>query len=510
MSHQDLNASGELRPNAVAIDPRKALAVTPAVAADEIQVAFALQPGEYREIRTPGKTVAATHAAAADGEADRPPFPVDALPSLLRRAVEIQAKAMHVDPAAAAIGLLVGSAAAIGNGAQVFVQPGWSEAVVLWAMIVAPSGGMKSATIRFVSQALEEVEEQLPLPDPAKPQEVARLFSTGANVPAIAMLSAKNPRGVSHVVDELSGWMSGMGQNTAQSNDNRAFYLNAYDGGRDDKDRKVAKTSRSKRLSISVLGGIQPKVAKVALEGGMNRESGFASRFMYVQPPRVLRDFNAVEPADGQELADVKRELTLAFLEFRRLPMPDGTPSEVHFDMDALSRILAFANAQARIAHLLADESVERACREKSRGWVARIAGIIALHEAVARYLARQDLLKPTAFDCKDIKVTADVVERAIRIVEWQLEENRRLFRAAEFDLASDEQRRHDELARKALCPISRSTTPREVQRRHKLATVEQAQTLLDGLVAEKLWVKEYPTPGPTGGAPSCRYRPVA
>jgi hypothetical protein len=460
----------------------------------------------WKEFRA---SVESRYRVESDPGDTRVPFPVDALPMLLQQATHVQSRTIGTDPAVTAISLLVASAGIVGNGVRVAIHPAWDEAVGLWAMIVAPSGSMKSSAIRVISELTRTVESKLKLPDPDKPELRERITTSDPTVEALGVLAAQNPRGLLILNDELSGFVDAIGQYKKGGNGDTAFYLAATEGMGHRIDRKTTASVDVPRLLCSMLGTIQPKVAKRVLSQEERANNGFTARFLVVYPSREPLEFRIPTEAEDQALAKMKGDLLQAWLSFRSIPMPHGEPSILRFDAEATRLIIHFANEQSELSFLLADESVERASRDKARGWVARIAGIFALYGRYERHQARTSDFWAGDVDYSKATVTTDEVQRAIRVVEWLLQEKRRLLQDAGMDERELDLRRLDELARKAMTPNCGFVTAREVQRKLNLKSVAKAERILEELEKAGRWKREFTQPGPTGGAPSCRYAPV-
>ena len=73
------------------------------------------------------------------------PFPLAALPPVLREYADAAASAIGCDPALVALPALAVVAGCIGNSRVIQLRRKWSEPAVLWAITVARSGGVKSA-----------------------------------------------------------------------------------------------------------------------------------------------------------------------------------------------------------------------------------------------------------------------------------------------------------------------------------------------------------------------------
>ena len=106
-----------------------------------------------------------------------------------------------------------------------------------------------------------------------------RVCISDATPEAVARILTGSPRGVLLTRDELSGWLASFGRYEGSG---RAFWTEAYGAKAFTVDRvKHEKPLRIERLSVSVVGGIQP----AKLEPLFNdADDGFAARFLWLWP----------------------------------------------------------------------------------------------------------------------------------------------------------------------------------------------------------------------------------
>lgn len=106
----------------------------------------------------------------------RTPFPLDALPPVLRDMATELADALQVDPVMVALPALVVAATACGP-AEIQVNGAWHEPSPLWGLIAADPGSRKSAALKAVMAPLLAAEAELQEEDgktrPAKNVKIA-------------------------------------------------------------------------------------------------------------------------------------------------------------------------------------------------------------------------------------------------------------------------------------------------------------------------------------------------
>ncbi|MHB2168022.1 DUF3987 domain-containing protein [Alsobacter sp. R-9] len=289
-----------------------------------------------------------------------------------------------------ATGLLATAASLIGNARWACVAPEWSEPTVLWAALVGgPSAGKSPAldpVLRIVKEIeavaieaarprVQEREEAIqraraaleswqgalraaakagdtpperPV-DAIEPEPLAlpRMLMSDVTVEKLATILRDNPKGVLVNRDEIAGWVESFGRYNGASGAERAMWLEAF-GGRS---FRVDRQSRPEpifidRLSVSVLGGIQPD-RLTAINGAA--DDGFAARFLFAWPDAVDAFTVRQETIDGtaqrlalQRLAD----LSLFPDQFAKL-----NPAFVPLSAAALHHLEAFGGAMKRAAN---------------------------------------------------------------------------------------------------------------------------------------------------------------
>jgi hypothetical protein len=262
--------------------------------------------------------------------ADLPPAPrlplTEALGPRLAQWVAEAADAKGAPPDYVFAGLLTVAGATIGNSRWVQVWKGWAEPPIIWAMCVGlPSAG-KSPALDAVIQPLRKVERPLRTKaqndldawrekadlaalaekdwkrravktikagetPPAKPTDcnfgpvphVPRLVVNDCTIERLGAIVDRQPRGTLQCRDELAGWLEGMTRYSAGSD--RPFWLEAYGGRGFTVERMGREPLTVDRLTIGVMGGIQPDRLKSLLF--KTDDDGLLARFMPIWPNPV-------------------------------------------------------------------------------------------------------------------------------------------------------------------------------------------------------------------------------
>ena len=225
--------------------------------------------------------------------------------------------------------LLTVAASSIGNARWASPWHGWQEPPVLWvACIGLPSSGKSpgidaaldplrdaEAVMRDAAQADREAweadaevaraaeaiwkdsiraalkagEECPPKPvhcDVGDEPPLPRLAVSDATIERLGVVLARQPKGMLLARDELAGWLESMTRYSGGSD--RPFWLESYGGRRFTVERMGRDPVTIPRLSVWVLGGIQPDRLKSLLF--KSDDDGLLARFLPLWPdPAPLR-----------------------------------------------------------------------------------------------------------------------------------------------------------------------------------------------------------------------------
>ncbi|MGJ3231734.1 MAG: DUF3987 domain-containing protein [Oceanicaulis sp.] len=226
--------------------------------------------------------------------------------------------------------LMAVTGATIGNTRWASPWQGWAEPPVIWTMAVGlPSAG-KSPAIDAALAALRKAERPMreaaeaeraawiekaevakladqtwkeavkaaikagdtPPDRPADcdagpPPHIPRLVVNDSTIERLGAILAAQPRGTLQMRDELAGWLEGMARYSGGGSD-RPFWLEAFGGRSYTVERMGREPLTIDRLSIGVLGGIQPDRLKTLLF--KSDDDGLLARFLPIWPdPAPLR-----------------------------------------------------------------------------------------------------------------------------------------------------------------------------------------------------------------------------
>jgi hypothetical protein len=448
-------------------------------------------PNEAPPNEAPPNEAPAVHAPLS--------FPLEVLPDSIRDLVSYMVEVAEAEAPTVAMPLLVACMGTIGNGAIGRIGAAWTEPLAAFSVVLAESGEGKTSGIGLLKDILAAVQRRLPASEDGGCE---RIFTTEATASGVISLINSNPRGVVVVRDELSGFFERLGSGKGVGAE--AIWLHCTDGQPFTVDRNSRYGSDSlERLLASVIGAVPPEIYAAAMRRNGRLSSGMASRFWCVRMPLKIRRYErkAAEIVGRRDALIERLVRTLTWL--RTMPLEDEDPIAVDFTIEAEDRLREFARMQDELRYCLPKGSIEKAMRGKARGWAARLATTIRLVRLAQQESAREDTLKcmPT------VNVELCDVEPAVKLIKWQLQENRAALSEMALESDDHELARLEELASTAIVDrTAGSVTVRLVARKHGL-TSENASKVLDRLVEQGRWEAYYTKPGPGGGRPSRHYR---
>lgn len=211
---------------------------------------------------------------------DAPALPLGLLSSAIEAYAAREALAKGVVPHAPAMAALAVCAAAIPDHVRIKVKrhEPWKESARLWVALIGPPSTKKSPVIKSATTPLTRLEAK----EGARWRQLKAEWDKGdketrgdAPVPrrhtlndttieAAGQVLASNTQGLLLLRDELTGWFGAMdkyasGRGAAAD---RAFWLQAWNGGSHQIDRVSRPSIFIENLSVSILGGIQPAMIR--------------------------------------------------------------------------------------------------------------------------------------------------------------------------------------------------------------------------------------------------------
>jgi hypothetical protein len=428
------------------------------------------------------------------------PFPVELLPACLANLVRAQCALTGQPVQSIAPLLLAACAGVIGNLVVLQLPGGWREACVLWCILVADSGSMKSSALGLVKDMLKDVQDCDPDTGELLGKKPLLLVSGDPTTEALAIFEQCSPRGVVYVRDEVVALFQGMDAYRGGRGSDRAYWLEADGGGQYEQIRKKAESARVTHHTISIGGTIQPEIARKALLGDPAQvASGLVPRFQLVSLERKAWAPVPRIAGDSKERDEARRLLIERLCRIRTLPLRgDIHPHDVQAVAGAQSVLEQYGMEQSNCAHLL-PSGLEASMLNKSRGVAARLALMFSVLDGAGADMASEDMLRPAS---------EDQAQRAVKLAAWFAAENQRTYRllSATEETGTSKPRA---LQLAAECWRRNGGTPftsRDFQRMH---TVKQpkADELLK--LCTPQWECVAERQNPKGGQPVMRWQPL-
>lgn len=350
--------------------------------------------------------------AARQNRRAPPPLPLETFGPALAEWIGAAAEGAGCPVDYVAGPLLASAAALIGNSRTVSPWEGWKEPSILWIGISGDPSSNKSpgadpvldvarrleadlaadfdATHRewmttresarcakeaWVKEVQDAVKIGTPAPimppnavEPVEPVR-GRIIASDATPEKLGELLAAHERGIMYYRDELAGWFGGFGRYSGGSGGDRAFWLEAYGGRPYVIDRvKHSNPITIPRLSVSVLGGVQPDRLADLLDGP---DDGLQARFLWFWPEKVPPR-RPTRRADPEVLHD-------AFRRLGELPLVTDDDGKTHPYLCPLEEDAADLFDQWRQDHAKAEVSGALASAYgKAPGHVLRLALVLA------------------------------------------------------------------------------------------------------------------------------------
>lgn len=379
-----------------------------------------------------GRATPATPATPASRKPRAPspwkPFPLGALPGVVRDHVTAAAACIGCDPALVALPELAALAAAIGNSRAVVLKRGWSEPPCIWAVTVAESGAQKTPAFDVAVGPLQQIQCELEEAhrdalehhrkaggdrDDAPPNP-PRFVTTDATIEAMAEMQRHHPRGGFAACDELDTWFQGLTNYKGKNGgSDRAKWLQMHSAKVLIVDRKTQPEDRLvvRRALASVCGTIQPGVLAKALSKDA-LAAGLGARFLFAMPPRRARVWSEDEIED-----DLAKRYDALLRSLLGLQLKDARKREPHFlglSRDAKALWVDYFNTWGRIQ--LDAEDAERAAFSKIEGYAARL---MLIHHVVCHVGVE---------DGHERAVTAESAGAGIEMAKWFAREAVRIY----------------------------------------------------------------------------------
>ena len=239
-----------------------------------------------RDVSPPDSDPHDTQAQAAEpetffdpwAELAPPRFPTDALPPVLRAFSEDRARIIGADPCAIAWAAISAASAALDGSIRLRMKrhDHWSVPPAIWVALIGRPSTKKSPIIdaaweplhRAQKIDLDQWRQEVAIWKATSKKERSedeptprrRLVSHDGTMEALQDILGRQNRGIGVLRDELSGWLGSLEKYAGAkgSGADRAFFLQAWNGGPNVIDRVSRGTIPINELLVAICGGIQP------------------------------------------------------------------------------------------------------------------------------------------------------------------------------------------------------------------------------------------------------------
>jgi hypothetical protein len=447
------------------------------------------------------------------------PFPVEALPAPIAEYVRQAAAALGCDPAYVALPCLAVAAGMIGYTRALRLKRTWRAPCVLWTLVVADSGSLKTPAFRHATDYLFTLQKRLDTEykrklaeyveakekwaaavkaakdgkgdhpgDEPEPPVQRTVFTSDATIEAIAELIGDNPRGLVVSCDELAGWLGSFVRYKGKAGGtDLPRWLSMHSAGGFAYHRKTGDRRRIvvPHAAVSIAGGIQPGILARVLAGDFI-EAGLAGRLLMAMPPRPAKVWSEMEIDPDTEKRYHELLESLYALEF-----DDSEPYILKPSPEAKTAWVRWFEAWGR--EQAAAEGELAAAFSKLEEAAARFA---LIHHVATRFDQNQSDLGP---------VEVESMEAGIALARWFGAEARRVYAA----LAEDEEQRATRKLVEHIRARGGRITARELQRSNsrKYPSAEAAEAALEQLATDGLGLWEPPLASAKGGQPARYFR---
>jgi hypothetical protein len=448
-------------------------------------------------------------------------FPVEALPEPIRGFVREGALALGCDPAYLALPALAVAAGLVGYTRVLRLKRSWRVPSVLWTLVVADSGSLKTPAFRLATDHLFTMQKHLDsefkgqhaqyaeakekwkaaakaareagetVLDEPEPPVCRTVFTSDATIEAVAELIDENPRGLFVACDELAAWLGSFTRYKGRAGGtDLPRWLSMHSAGGFAYHRKTGDHRRIvvPHAAVSVTGGVQPGVMARAMAGEF-MEAGGGGRLFLAMPPRPVKEWTELEiDRETEERYHALLEALFAVEFYQR----DGreVPHILQLAPEAKAAWVRFYSGWAK--EQAAVEGELAAALSKLEEGAARFA---LIHHIVSRVGRGEDALVP---------IERESVDAGAVLCYWFANEARRIYGL----LAESEEQRDTRRLVEFIQARGGAITARELQKSNsrKYQDADAAKVALDALVEAQLgeWVE--PTRTKQGGQPARRF----
>ncbi len=456
------------------------------------------------------------------------PFPVEALPPILREFAEQVAASVGCDVAFAALPALTVAGAAVGAAVVAKPKRGWREPPAIWACAVGDSGTGKSPAMKDTASQAFEIDRELRdahtaavekykadldcynavmetfdassgAEKPEKPRKPKREYFAvvDATIERLAEMLGDSHRGLLMVRDELAGWFGSFARYKGKAGGTDVpNWLSLFDCGPIRVHRRTGEPRdiETDRAFTAVFGGIQPDILARHLAEPGYVESGLAARIIFTAPPKYCPGWR-----DAELDSETERRFGEVLRHLRAIPFDHRRPTELRLEFTALERFKRLNNEFAERAEYV-DGGPMSSALPKAVRYALRFA---LIHHCVTEAAHGRDAARGCIGE--ESMIAGEILSR------WFVGEAERIYAMLGEKPEERETRRIDELVKKLALRNSGAVRPRDLQRANKsqYPTAEIAEAALELLASAGLGTWREVPMGKSGGRPTREFIPV-
>lgn len=452
---------------------------------------------------------------------EREPFPSGVLPDPLKTFVRRAAAALGCDQSFIALPMLSVLASCVGSTRRIRLKRTWAEPCIIWSVIVAESGSMKSPALRAALAPLQALQRkafaqhaeemrvykssELPgyeaalaewkskgrrqgedAPEEPVAPTARRYLVSDATVEAMVPLLMENPRGLLYARDEFAGFLASFDAYRNGRGGDSAKWIEMFHAQEVAIDRKTGPTLYVPRAAVSLTGTIQPAILQAAL-GREHFENGLAARLLMTMPPRELKEWRDADL--DEETDESMMRVIQGLLNLQHQEVDDGQLRAIDLHLTPKGKKAWIDHYNRHNREQLEYTGNMAAAWSKLEGYTARLA---LLFHLIRQAAGDRRLADPRAVDEQSLAC-------AMQLVRWFGAETERIYAGLR---RSDEQRRFDQVM-ELIRARGGKITVRDLQRaRRAYSDGSVALDELQAMAGAGFGTLEYPQPGQKGGRP--------
>ncbi len=354
----------------------------------------------------------------------KPEFPVNVFPKEIQLIINGMFEKSNFEKPMIGAGILYAIAVIAGNRVTIPISGSWNDNPNLWIAIVGQTGTIKTPAMKFTKTPIDFLEkrlgEEFSIETTSFREEVASWEATARDKRGVKPMKPGekhyitmdttteglihalkfNPFGISIYRDELSGFFRDMNRYSGGGGD-ETFYLSAWGNDSHYKIRKVDDGTRLEKVTVSIFGGVQPKILhEIALSA---TDNGMIYRYLYVESDNIIRDFST----DGD--IDIEKETYLKFFT-EVFDFIGNKPFYLNWDNESTKKLFAVYINEMNVLMRSDDTS------EHMRAYIRKLQ----------TYLGRFTAIMCVMY--KTHTITEQMLQRAAMLVEYFMATGRSTF----------------------------------------------------------------------------------